>query len=134
MKKMEIELRGCIENSVQLHTVFEEDNICKSFSNLELENVGEKFPSDYELSVLLNELKAAAERQNTQGMSFAELMQQEHEFEMASINSWESQLELEKESLENQLNEISTYENSWQKLLSNNIKIEFTYGGANSGK
>ncbi len=63
-----------------------------------------------------------------------ELMQQEHEFEMASINSWESQLELEKESLENQLNEISTYENSWQKLLSNNIKIEFTYGGANSGK
>lgn len=84
MKKMEIELRGCIENSVQLHTVFEEDNICKSFSNLELENVGEKFPSDYELSVLLNELKAAAERQNTQGMSFAELMQQEQLFNRCS--------------------------------------------------
>lgn len=84
MKKMEIELRGCIENSVQLHKVFEEDNICKSFSNLELENVGEKFPSDYELSVLLNELKAAAERQNTQGMSFAELMQQEQLFNRCS--------------------------------------------------
>jgi len=59
-----------------------------------------------------------------------ELMQEEHEFEMASINSWESQLELEKESLENQLNEISAYESSWQKLLSSNIKVEFTYGGA----
>lgn len=58
-----------------------------------------------------------------------ELMQEEHEFEMASINSWESQLELEKESLENQLNEISTYESSWQKLLSTNIKTEFAYGG-----
>ena len=51
---------------------------------MELENVGEKFPSDYELSVLLNELKAAAERQNTQGMSFAELMQQEQLFNRCS--------------------------------------------------
>ena len=63
-----------------------------------------------------------------------ELMQEEHEFEMASINSWESQLELEKESLETQLNEITAYETSWQKLLSNNIKIEFSYGGASGGK
>ncbi len=63
-----------------------------------------------------------------------ELMQEEHEFEMASINSWESQLELEKESLENQLNEISTYESSWQKLLSNNIKNDFSYGGTSGGK
>ena len=63
-----------------------------------------------------------------------ELMQEEHEFEMASINSWESQLELEKENLETQLNEITAYETSWQKLLSNNIKIEFTYGGAGGGK
>ena len=63
-----------------------------------------------------------------------ELMQEEHEFEMASINSWESQLELEKENLETQLNEITAYETSWQKLLSNNIKLEFTYGGAGGGK
>ena len=53
---------------------------------------------------------------------------------MASINSLESQLELEKENLETQLNEITAYETSWQKLLSNNIKIEFTYGGAGGGK
>ena len=52
----------------------------------------------------------------------------EHEFEMASINSWESQLELEKENLENQLNEVQTYETSWQKLLSTNIKNDFSYG------
>lgn len=63
-----------------------------------------------------------------------ELMLNEHEFEMASINSWESQLELEKENLETQLNEISAYETSWQKLLSTNIKVEFSYGGAGGGK
>lgn len=53
----------------------------------------------------------------------------DHEFELASINSWESQLELEKEMYETQMNEITSYENSWLKLLQQNIKVEFTYGG-----
>lgn len=53
----------------------------------------------------------------------------DHEFELSTINSWESQLELEKEMYETQLNEITQYETSWQKLLQQNIKIEFSYGG-----
>lgn len=56
-------------------------------------------------------------------------LQNDHEFEMASINSWESELELQKENLETQLNEVSSYENTWQKLLQTNIKNEFAYGG-----
>ncbi len=56
-------------------------------------------------------------------------LQNDHEFEMASINSWESELELQKENLETQLNEVSSDENTWQKLLQTNIKNEFTYGG-----
>ena len=56
----------------------------------------------------------------------------DHEFEMASINSWESELELQKENLETQLNEVSSYENTWQKLLQTNIKNEFAYGGTGS--
>ena len=59
-------------------------------------------------------------------------LQNEHEFELASINSWESQLELNKEGLENQLNEITNYESAWQKLLGKNIQKEFAYG--NGGK
>ena len=62
-----------------------------------------------------------------------EALVNDHEFELASINSWESQLELEKELYETQLNEITNYENTWQKLLAQNIKVEFTYGG-NGGK
>ena len=59
-------------------------------------------------------------------------LQNDHEFEMASINSWESELELQKENLETQLNEVSSYENTWQKLLQTNIKNEFIYGGTGS--
>ncbi len=57
-------------------------------------------------------------------------LQNEHEFELASINSWESELELQKENLETQLNEINGYESAWQKLLLSNIKNDFMYGGA----
>ena len=59
-----------------------------------------------------------------------ERCEQEHELELANINSWEQELELEKNNLETQLNEISTYESTWTKLLQTNIKNDFSYGGA----
>lgn len=61
------------------------------------------------------------------------VLQNDHEFEMASLTAWESELEAQKECFETQLNEITNYENSWQKLLANNIKVEFTYGGVGGG-
>ena len=60
-------------------------------------------------------------------------LQSDHEFEMASLTAWESHLEARKEAAETQLNEITNYENSWQKLLANNIKVEFSYGGVGGG-
>jgi hypothetical protein len=59
-------------------------------------------------------------------------LQNEHEFELASINTWESELDIQKENLETQLNEITTYETTWQKLLSTAIKNDFSYGGTGS--
>lgn len=75
MKKIEIELRSCIENSMQLHRVFEEDNIGKEFKNLSIKNVGEIFPDDYALSILLEDLNSVAESKNIKGMSFDEIME-----------------------------------------------------------
>ena len=60
-------------------------------------------------------------------------LQSQHEFEMAALTAWESDLEAQKEQYETQLNEVTQYETTWQKLLQNNIKVEFTYGG-NGGK
>lgn len=53
----------------------------------------------------------------------------EHELALANLNSWESQLELQKNNLETQLNEITSYESSWTKLLQTNLKNDFSYGG-----
>lgn len=55
--------------------------------------------------------------------------EQDHELELATINSWEEELELEKNNLETQLNEVSTFETTWTKLLQSNIKSDFSYGG-----
>ena len=41
----------------------------------------------------------------------------------------EHELELEKNNLETQLNEISTFESTWTKMLQTNIKSDFSYGG-----
>ena len=58
-----------------------------------------------------------------------EQCEQEHELELANLDSWESELELEKNNLETRLNEITSYESTWTKLLQTNIKSDFTYGG-----
>ncbi len=58
-----------------------------------------------------------------------EAIQSEHEREQASLTAWETQLELEKDTLDAQLAEITQFEQSWQNLLKNNIQKDFSYGG-----
>lgn len=62
-------------------------------------------------------------------MIIIENFENEHEYELANLNSWESELEIEKNNLETRLNEITSFESSWQKLLQSNIKNDFSYGG-----
>ena len=63
-------------------------------------------------------------------MVIIEQYENDHEFELSTLEAWESELELEKNNLETQLNEITSFENSWTKLLQTNIKSDFSYGGA----
>ena len=62
-------------------------------------------------------------------MIIIENFENEHEYELANLNAWESELEIEKNNLETRLNELTSYESSWQKLLQTNIKNDFSYGG-----
>ena len=62
-------------------------------------------------------------------MVIVEQCENDHEFELSALEAWESELELEKNNLETQLNEITSFENSWTKLLQTNIKSDFSYGG-----
>lgn len=59
-----------------------------------------------------------------------EQLEKEREFDLANLNSWETQLEIDKNNYETRLNEVSTYEASWTKLLQTNVKNDFTYGGS----
>ncbi len=58
-----------------------------------------------------------------------EILNQDHEMELANLESWESELELEKNNYETKLNEITAFESSWTKLLQTNVKKDFAYGG-----
>lgn len=59
-----------------------------------------------------------------------QILENEHEYELQNLNSWEMQLEMDKNNYETRLNEITTFESTWTKLLQGNIKNDFTYGGA----
>ncbi len=59
-----------------------------------------------------------------------EQLEKEREFELANLNSWETELELDKNNYETRLNEVTTFEATWTKLMQTNIKNDFTYGGA----
>ena len=56
--------------------------------------------------------------------------ERDHQFDLSVLEAWESELEMEKNNLETQLNEITSFESSWTKLLQTNIKNDFSYGGA----
>ena len=59
-----------------------------------------------------------------------EQLEKEREFELANLNSWETELELDKNNYETRLNEFKTFEDTCKKLMQTNIKNDFTYGGA----
>ena len=62
-----------------------------------------------------------------------EQMEKEYEFTLQNINSWNSELEMQKDNYETRYNEITATENSYKALLRNNIKSDFSYGGASQG-
>ena len=59
-----------------------------------------------------------------------EQLEKQREFDLANLNSWETELELNKNNYETRLNEVTTFEATWTKLLQTNVKNDFTYGGA----
>ncbi len=60
-------------------------------------------------------------------------LENEMEFEMKNIQSWQDQLDMDKLSLEARLAEISANEKAVQTMLKTNLKTDFTYGGASQG-
>lgn len=67
---------------------------------------------------------------STEYQEVIQILENEHEYELKNLNSWEMQLEMDKNNYETRLNEITTFESTWTKLLQGNIKNDFTYGGA----
>lgn len=57
-------------------------------------------------------------------------MENELEYTLKAISSWESHLMADKLDYEARLNEITTNETSVKTLLKQNLKSDFTYGGA----
>ena len=64
MKSTELELKRCIENSVQLHRIVNGDEKTVRLNNIVVSNVGEKFPEDVDLDCMLMKLDEVVSESN----------------------------------------------------------------------
>lgn len=85
MKSTELELKRCIENSVQLHRIVDGDVNTAQLNNLVVSNVGEKFPDDNDLDRMLMDLDEAVAESNNSMFSFDELLDENMLFSGNSI-------------------------------------------------
>lgn len=58
-----------------------------------------------------------------------QILTHEHELSMKRLESWEATLEAQKNQIELEISEITANKNNFEKLLGNNIKKDFSYGG-----
>jgi len=56
----------------------------------------------------------------------------EYELQLSQINSWESELETQKQQKETELEACTSYKTSYQSMLKSNVKTDFTYAQSSS--
>lgn len=56
-------------------------------------------------------------------------IQDEYEYNLANISSWESELEVQKEQMETEIQATSAYKESFMSALKQNIQKDYKYGG-----
>lgn len=54
----------------------------------------------------------------------------EYQLQLAEITAWESELETEKSSLQTELQATTSFKQSYQSMLKQNVSKDFSYGGS----
>lgn len=58
----------------------------------------------------------------------------EYEAKLADVNTWEKELEMQKQNLQTELQATTSYLESFEKVLQENVKKDSTYGGGGGGQ
>lgn len=59
-------------------------------------------------------------------------IEDEYEFKLAELTTWESELETKKSELETELKSTTSYKESFTSVLKSNVQNDFKYGNASS--
>lgn len=89
--------------------------------NKEMENVKKQYSSDSGESTDSTEYEAAVDE-----------IKNEFNLKLQEVNEWEKQLETQKQNLETELQATSSYLESYESVLKDNVKKDSSYGGGNS--
>lgn len=98
----------------------------KKESSLSTETLAQKKP--YEEKAKSDSTYA----KSTEYQAALEEIEDNYELKLSDITTWESELDQKKDKLETQLKMMSQYEENCTSELKENIKKDFTYGGASA--
>ena len=128
---------AALQGTLLMYTM-EKSNLTQKLMGI-MDNVNIAMVNSTDLMEQTNEKRAyysdkaqndAVYADSTQYQIDSSAVEDDYELQLSKINSWDSQLQQEKSSVETELKVITTYEESWTTLLKGNIKKDFTYGSS----
>jgi DUF4097 and DUF4098 domain-containing protein YvlB len=128
---------AAIQGTLLLYTM-EKANITQRLMGI-MDNMNVANMNSTELMEQTNEKRAYYSQMAEGDQSYAdstqyeidsEAVENDYQLQLSQINSWDSQMQQDKNSLETELKIVTSYEESWTTLLKNNIKKDFTYGSS----
>jgi Siphovirus Gp157. len=75
-----------------------------------------------------NAVRNAYNRDSSAYKDAMDEIQDDYELKLAEITAWESELETKKDALEAEIKATSSYKDSFQQALKQNIQSDFKYG------
>ena len=82
-----------------------------------------------------DEKREVAEEYDTDSTEYEaaiDKIEDEFEVKLAEINQWEKELETKKQNIETEITALAAYQESFESVLKNNVKKDFTYGDQSS--
>ena len=128
---------AALQGTLLMYTM-EKSNLTQKLMGI-MDNVNIAMVNSTDLMEQTNEKRAyysdkaqtdAVYADSTQYQIDSSAVEDDYELQLSKINSWDSQLQQEKSSIETELKIITTYEESWTTLLKGNIKKDFTFGSS----
>lgn len=118
-------------DTVNLYTM-QQDDLTHQLSDI-MESISRTNTKSFSLIQTTNDKRAAVRKQYEAGSAQYDAKMDEiddqYKASLAEIQTWETELEVQKDQLEDKIKTISGYKESFQSALKQNVQNDYKFGG-----